>query len=228
MKNFCRSGALVLALALLALPVMALPDGWTQAMVENDNLPPIDPAYLETLEGFHLVVGSNGITLADMSPVHEEFNGIAVNPGGIFGGEVETFNSNLVFEVTGRGPLEGWSRTLTIPAKCETHTAPRERGADVQSFETDMQRIEGRIRNDRDFEYFEVIAGTANGFPSPGHTKFFRQRDGRYLLDSTFNIKYQIRFKGAKGGKFDGIQDVVEGTVTMTAASRKEVKTAAK
>lgn len=214
-----RASKFVLAASLLALPLSAVEIGGNGGLASTNNpdVPPISEEYRRTLYQFHVLVNNGGATWAQMDPAHKGFHMVVRNPGGVLGGEIERFQSVLEFNIVGQGPLEGWSRTLVVPARCETHTAPRNREADVQSFETDMQRIEGGIRNDPDFEYFEVVAGTANGFPSPGHTTFFRQSDGTWLLDSKFNVHYSIRFKGAKGGKFEGIEDTFEGTITMAA-----------
>src|SRR4029078_8535012 len=96
----------------------------------------------------------------------------------------------------------GWSGTLTIPLAVETATAPRPVGAPVQSFQTDMQRIQGSITRDRQLALFEVVGGTANGSPSPGSTTLTRQgTSSTFKVDSSFKVGYRIRFIGTAAGQ---------------------------
>lgn len=208
MRNFVRISALVLVAALLAIPAMA-------AKANNSNLPP-DDDYVSPAD-VHLAIKNGDVTLAIGDARHARFFNVTTAPGGLLGGEIERFDSTLVFQFTGTGPLEGWSRTVAIPAKSETHIGPRDPKAPTQSFDTLMYRIEGEIKGDPDFEYLSIVAGTGNGLDSPGHTTFYQQRDGSWLYESYFNIKYTASFRGASGSKLDGIEDTFEGVITMKA-----------
>jgi hypothetical protein len=148
---------------------------------------------------------------------HSNFLDPVITDGGTLGGQVESFSSVLELHFTGINELEGFSTTVILPAAVETHTGPRKTGDAVQKFETDMYKLEGVIRNHKDFEYIHIVAGTANGLPSPGVTTMTKQSDGRYFFDSLFNVNFKIEYKGAKGSKLEGIEGVAEGTVTMKA-----------
>lgn len=216
MKLWKTSSKLVLFAALLlavtATPAMAVfnapNEGGTATLPGGGYVSPSD---------IHAWLNAGGQVTAQMKAYHGIFGVAVVTQGGSLGGQVETYSSTLVFTITGTGPLQGWSRTLVVPANCETDLAPRKIGDPVQSFDTDMVRIEGGITNDPDFEYFKITAGTGDGLPSPGHTTLYQQKDGSWLVDSNFQIQYQIQYKGAKGGKLDGVEDVAQGTITMTA-----------
>ena len=88
----------------------------------------------------------------------------------------------------------------------------------MQSFQTDMLAIQGAIGSgDPDFAVFEIVGGTNNGFPSPGFTTLTQQSNGTFNVDSSFNVKYSIRFVGASGGKLRGFSGTTQGSVTMKA-----------
>jgi hypothetical protein len=206
--------------ACLAVPAHAAVSG--AALLAKDNGKgsvnlPIDGSVYISPADIHAWLQSGAQLTAELKARHGLFGNIKTNPGGILGGEVEQFTSDLTFEVTGVGPLAGWSTTITIPTKVETHTGPRKAWEPVQSFETNMVRVEGVVKGHQDFDYFEVVGGTANGLDSPGQTTLYLQKDGTWLVDSSFNVKYQIKFKGAPGSKLEGLEGGSEGVITMTA-----------
>lgn len=216
MKKLCSVSMFVVAAALLAIPSFA-------AQASNANLPP-DDGYLSPAD-VHVLIANGGIDLVRGDARHDRFFNVVTAPGGLLGGEVEQFQSTLTFHFVGLGPLAGWSRTVSVPAKTETHTGPRDPKAPFQSFETLMYRIEGEIKGDPDFEYFSIVAGNANGLDSPGHTTFIQQRDGSYDYESQFSIKYIATYKGAKGSKLDGISGTTEGSIVMKAVDAKDGQT---
>ncbi len=71
--------------------------------------------------------------------------GVCGVPGGGLGGEVEDFDSQLIFELNGTGDLDGFHRILAIPVGAQTHTGPRNPGDPVQSFPTDMFLLQGNL-----------------------------------------------------------------------------------
>lgn len=186
------------------------------------TLPPAGCAYLSP-DQVHLII--DGLPLGTtiiLAPIHENFicrqgGGPCGTAGGPLGGAVETFTSTGTFQLSGTGALAGWTRTVSVPLNVETATAPRMLGATVQSFKTDMRRIQGSILNDSDFDLFEVVGGTDNGYPSPGQTTLTKQSNGTYWVDSKFKVSYRIRFIGAAGGKLAGLQGTTPGTVNMSA-----------
>jgi FlgD Ig-like domain len=166
---------------------------------------------------FHMIVdGLPAGTTIVVGVEHEPFDSSAVRlPGGSLGGEIEVFDSNLVLSMHGTGALAGFARTITIPASCETHTAPRIPGTPVQSFDTDMFRIDGQIFGDPDFDTLQITAGTGNGLPSPGHTTLTQLPGGDWNVDSFFDITYDITFTGAPGSVLGGLSGTTTGTVHM-------------
>jgi len=187
------------------------------------TLPPAGCEYLSPDQVHAIINGLPPGTTIILKPIHKEFicrqtTGLPCNsPGGPLGGEVENFNSVAVFQVSGTGALAGWTRTLTVPLTVQVATAPRSPGATVQDFDTDMLRIQGGISNDPDFASFQVVGGTDNGFPSPGHTTLTRQADGSFRVDSKFQVGYQIKFVGTDSGKLSGFGGATDGTVNMKA-----------
>jgi hypothetical protein len=218
MKRFCSLSALALAVILLAVPAMAAPLIVADNGHLTANLPPNPGVYVSPAD-IHLAIQQGNVTVARGDARHRFFFNEVVRPGGILDGEIEVFDSILEIHFVGDGPLKGWSRTINVPAKTETHTAPRKPGEAVQSFDTVMYRLEGVIKEDKDFEYLSIVAGTANGLESPGHTTLYQQKDGRWLVDSNFNIQYKASFKGARGSKLEGLEDGFDGVITMTAVA---------
>ena len=149
-------------------------------------------------------------------------------PGGPLGGEVENFSSTAVFQLSGTGALSGWNRTVTLPLTVQVASGPRTLGAPTQTFPTNMQRLQGSLTGDADFDLFEVVGGTANGFSSPGSTTLSLQSNGTFKVTSNFNVGYRIRFIGAAGGRLAGREGTTTGTVTMSAVAAKTTTGAAK
>ncbi len=192
------------------------------------SLPPAGCNYLSPNQVHQIIQGLPTGTTIILDPIHTDFicrkatatggGGVGCEqPGGTLGGHTEQFGSTLVLRMTGTGVLAGWSQTISLPAQTETHTGPRQIGAPVQSFDTDMHRIEGTVQNVGDFEYLHISAGTANGYPSPGRTTLTRRPDGTWNVDSRFTIGYRIDFKGAPGSRLGEFGGSTEGTVDMQA-----------
>ncbi len=116
----------------------------------------------------------------------------------------------------GTGDLAGFSRVPDLAIATEMHTGPRNPGDPVQSFDTEMVRLQGEIFGDPDFDTLRVQAGTDFGLPSPGQTTLSRLPDGDYAVDSFFDITYRIEFQGAPGSALDGFAGTTESTVPMT------------
>ena len=193
------------------------------------TLPPNGCEYLSPDQVHMIIDGLPPGTTIILKPLHRDFicgqgGGVAgkcITQGGPLGGEVENFNSSATFQLSVSGgtgtPLDGWTRTVTLPLAVETATAPRQAGAQVQTFNTDMQRIQGSITNDPDFALFEVVGGSANGYPSPGSTTLTKQTNGLFKVDSSFKVGYRIRFIGTTTGRLAGASGTTEGSVVMTA-----------
>lgn len=138
-------------------------------------------------------------------------------PGGLLNGKVEVGDSWVKFDLTGTGLKGDFQHTITVPAKFEVHSAPHQPGAEIDTFETNMNRIEGQSSvGDNVFEYVHLVGGTANGYPSPGQMTLISKGDV-VEVDSFFNVGFRLEFKGTAGGPLEGLEDSVEGSVTMRA-----------
>jgi hypothetical protein len=152
----------------------------------------------------------------NLSASHGGFANVTTQTGGIYHGEVERFDSTLTFHIEGINELQGVTATVTVPAHCETHIGPRDAKADFQRFDTMMYDLQG-VASDANFESVKIVAGMGNGLPSPGSTTLTRNREGGYLVNSSFQMNYRIELVGRAGGKFDGVLISEEGVATVTA-----------
>jgi hypothetical protein len=166
-------------------------------------------------DDYHALINSltDPVEIAKLKAKHGQLNILQEFDGGMLNGKVEIGTSVVTFDVTGGGPLQGFHHVFTMPAKFEVHSAPNHPGAEIDTFKTNMYRLEGQGSDDV-FESIHLVAGTANGYPSPGQMTFISQGDS-VLVDSFFNIAFRMELRGAKGGPFDGIEQAVEGKVTM-------------
>ncbi len=139
-------------------------------------------------------------------------------PGGGLGGSTHPFSAadEALFRIElfdaddpGRG-----SRIIDIPISGEIHTGPRTPGDAVQTFDAEMFRLQGQILGDPDFDLLGVRAGSGFGLPSPGHTTLTRlgPPGSDFVVDSFFDITYEIDFVGAPGGVYDGVSGTESGT----------------
>lgn len=190
------------------------------------TLPPAGCEYLSPDEVHLIIDGLPDDTQIILAPIHKDFichktgspSPSCNTPGGPLGGEVEDFDSTVVFKATGTGALAGWSRVITIPLAVEIASGPRTLGAPVQTFSADMLSIQGGITGDPDFASLSVVGGTSNGLPSPGTTTLTRQTsDLLWRVDSTFNVAYKLSFVGATGGRLAGWSGTTSSSVHMQA-----------
>jgi len=188
------------------------------------SLPPQGCSYM-TADDVHQAIDSlDPTTTIILAPIHTNFIckrlGHCDTPGGTLGGDQENFTSTGLFTAVGTGKLAGFSRTIAVPLAVETHTGKRTPKDPVQAFETDMYRIEGEISGDPDFASLRIVGGTANGFPSPGKTILTQQSNGDFLVDSEFNVGFEIYIEGAEGGRLEGFKGSYKGTSKMQAIKK--------
>ena len=125
-------------------------------------------------------------------------------------GETYTFDTEMLQLSLSSGQI------LNIPVQGEIGTMPRTPGDPIQSFDTDMHRLQGQLPpGDPDFDLLRITAGTGFGLPSPGHTTLMQLPGGNWNVDSFFDITYRIDFVGAPGGHWSGHSGSTTGTIRM-------------
>src|SRR6185436_3785486 len=143
------------------------------------TLPPAGCDYLSPSDVHEIIDGLPPGTTVELTGIHREFvcnrgsNGTppgvcdfvpspaCEQPGGALGGNEECSDSTLQLSLHGTGTLAGWDRTIQLPVAFETHVGPRTPGAPMQSFPTDMFRLQGQLPpGDPDFDLLRITAGT--------------------------------------------------------------------
>ena len=201
------------------------------------TLPPAGCNYLSPQDVHDIINGLPAGTTIQFGAIHKDFicgghpgapsicsfvppPGTCDQPGGSLGGNEECSQSTLAVTLNGTGTLTGYNRTMQIPVEFETHVGPRTPGNPVQSFNTDMFRLQGQLPpGDPDFDLLRITAGTDFGLPSPGHTTLTQLGGGNFKVDSFFDITYRIDFVGHPGGPLGGMSGSTTGTIRMQTGS---------
>lgn len=179
-------------------------EGGTAVVVDNDT------EYRNT--GGHLVVVPPS-TLATLGVRADMMlkTSSTTRSGSPAAGETYLFDTEMLSLSLSSG------RTVQLsPMSGEIHTTPRTPGDPVQSFDTDMFRLQGQLPpGDPDFDLLRITAGSGFGLPSPGHTTLTQLPDGNWNVDSFFDITYRIDFVGRPGGSLEGQSGSITGTVRL-------------
>jgi hypothetical protein len=178
-----------------------------------------EPIQKAAEEYYHAQISNPNVPLQEKCNValrHGRLQLLASDLGGSLGGTRESATSVLWARIL----CPQGETVLEIPANFVVDTAPHPEEVQAMSFDTDMHSIEGKIADTGIFASFHIIGGTANGYPSPGHTSLIPMDDGSFAVDSTFNVGYRIEFVGAKGGPLDGASGTIESSVLMKAVGK--------
>ena len=79
-----------------------------------------------------------------------------------------------------------------------------------------MFRLQGEIVGDPDFDLLRITSGTDLAMPSPGQTTLYQLQSGDFVVDSFFDISYQIDFVGAPGSPLEGLAGTTMATIRIT------------
>ena len=154
------------------------------------------------------------------------FVGLTINtetPGGSLGGEITTLDARAVFDMRGTGALAGYTRTAIVPVTMEIHTGPQVPGTSVRVFAVDVDKIQGQITLDSEFDLLRITAGTAFGLPSPGRAILTRDETGDFLTDTWWDLRFRVDFVGHNPGPLGGLS----GSTTSMHRQRNGVHTSA-
>lgn len=143
-------------------------------------------------------------------------------PGGSLGGETNDWTAILNLNMNGTGDLAGFSRQINLPVNGQNDTAPRA-ATPVQMFDNDLFQMDGALFGDPDFATLQISAGALFGLPSPGETTLQQFPDGRFQVDSFFDVAYAINFVGAPGGSLEGLSGTTSSSCEMNAGEPADV-----
>ena len=154
------------------------------------------------------------VAIMKLKAKHNQLNITSQLNGGLLNGTMEIGTSVVTFTVSNTAD-SSYSYTFSLPANFEVDSAPHQPGAPIDTFATNMVRIEGSTTAPNElFDYVHLVGGTANGYNSPGQMSIIDKGDS-VLIDSFFNVGFRLEFRGAAGGPLEGLEDAVVGNVTM-------------
>jgi cysteine-rich repeat protein len=194
------------------------------------TLPPQGCEYRSPHEVFMLIDGLPPGTTIELDPIHSDFvclqspspfcslplpPGRCETQGGSLGGDGHCYESLLELQVVGTGSLAGFYRTLWVPVSGEVHTDPRNSGDPVETFASEVYRLQGELFGDFDFCTFRLTGGRDYGLPSPGTITLTQLPSGDFNVYSFFDLTYQLEFEGCPDGQISDYMGTTTGTLRM-------------
>jgi hypothetical protein len=192
------------------------------------TLPPQGCEYRAPKDVFRIIDGLPSGTTIELEPINGDFlcrelfrcslpltSGVCEIEGGTLGGDGHCYESTLDLQVTGTGALAGYQRHLSVWLLSEVHTDPRTPGDPVQSFRSDVFRLEGELFGDPDFCTIRLVAGADYGLPSPGQTTLTQLSSAGFEVYSFFDLTYSLEFQGCPGSPLYGYMGTTTGTLRM-------------
>ncbi|MCG8449401.1 MAG: hypothetical protein MI725_07470 [Pirellulales bacterium] len=154
----------------------------------------------------------------DITPSLHSFHNVSEVVGGSLGGHTQTYDAVLDLQINGMGSLFGYNRFISMIVAVTTESAPRTPGNAVQAFNTEMISLFGQQFGDPDFDFLTIKAGTGQGLPpAPGITRLTRQGGvgNPFLVDSFFDLTYEIDFVGAPGSVLQNLGGPTVGPIRL-------------
>jgi len=177
-------------------------------VIDND-LPPGTTIELDAIHKNFLCNSPSGLCTIALP------SGVCEGPGGSLGGTAECYQSALQLSISGTGGLSTFSRNITMQMDAEVHAGPRTPGDPLQSFPSELFRLQGEIFGDPDFCTFRIRAGAQNGLPSPGSKTLSDDGGGIFAVSSFFDVEYEIDFIGCPGSQLEGFGGTSSGNALL-------------
>ena len=139
-------------------------------------------------------------------------------PGGLLGGDLNDSIAEMHLHLEGTLSLLGFVRDIIMPLpSLETHYGARTPGNAVQTFPSDIFRLDAQLFGDPDFNFLFIRAGTSFGLPSPGSTTLTRLGlpGSDFNVESFFDVFYEIEYQGAPGGQLDTTDSTTLGNAIV-------------
>ncbi|MFH1701594.1 MAG: dockerin type I repeat-containing protein [Candidatus Zixiibacteriota bacterium] len=201
----------------------------------HDDVPPIltPTTELPTLSPFS-PPNDETITITEGLPPQSSIDGhfwidsffdVFYEVGGSLEGEIMTCQAEMGMVLIGTGAMEGFNREIRIPVQLEIHTGPRtppdpcyppDPCVPTEIVEMSLVSLTGELFGDPDFCVLRIQAGeNQTGVANPGTATVTPMGNGDFMIDSFFDITYQIEFEGCPGGRLGGMSGVDTGPIPM-------------
>lgn len=214
--RFART--LTLALLLLGAAFLARPTAIHAQAAECCVVPDVNGTAVMPPTAGCLYLGTteivDGLPLGSTIQINASFgnfSSVVELPGGILGGTFSNYDAVLLLNMTGTGLFASYSRfiALPLPNPPSTNTqqiswGPRVPFAPVQTFPANLQRLQGQIFGDPDFDLLRITGGTDFGMTTLGQAQVVTSF-GNWAVSGYFDLNHRIDFVGSPTGPFAGM-----------------------